>query len=69
MARIVPSERYRDQLDELIAGASNNQDPVEEIARAGARLVLQVALEDEVSEFLGRERYQRDGEPVTHRNG
>ena len=69
MARIVPSERYRDQLDELIAGASDNEDPVEEIARAGARLILQVALEDEVSEFLGRERYQRDGEPVSHRNG
>lgn len=69
MARIVPSERYRDQLDELIAGASDNEDPVEEIARAGARLVLQVALEEEVSEFLGRERYQRDGEPVSHRNG
>src|SRR5665811_9661 len=25
MARIVPSERYRDQLDELIAGASNKR--------------------------------------------
>ena len=28
-----------------------------------------MALEQEVSEFLGRERYQRDGEPVAHRNG
>ncbi len=46
MARIVPSERYRDQLDELIAGAGGSEDPVEEIARAGARLVLQVALEE-----------------------
>lgn len=69
MARIVPSHRYRDQLDELIAGAGGSEDPIEEIARAGARLVLQVALEEEVSEFLGRERYQRDGEPVAHRNG
>jgi putative transposase len=69
MARIVPSERYRDQLDELIAGASDNEDPVEEIARAGARLVLQVALENEVTEFLGRERYERDGKPVAYRNG
>lgn len=69
MARIVPSKRYRDQLDELIAGAKSSEDPVEEIARAGARLVLQVALEDEVTEFLGRARYERAGEPVAHRNG
>lgn len=69
MARIVPSERYREQLDELIAGATRSEDPVEEIARAGARLVLQVALEDEVSEFLGRARYERSGEVVSHRNG
>lgn len=69
MARIVPSERYRDQLEELIAGAGESRDPVEQIARAGARLILQQSLEDEVSEFLGRARYVRDGEAVGHRNG
>ena len=69
MARIVPSERYRDQLEELIAEAGESSDPIEEIGRAGARLILQQALEDEVSEFLGRGRYVRDGEPVSHRNG
>jgi putative transposase len=35
----------------------------------GARLILQQALEDEVTEFLGRGRYERIGEPVSHRNG
>jgi len=35
----------------------------------GARLILQQALEDELSEFLGRDRYERRGEPVSHRNG
>jgi hypothetical protein len=35
----------------------------------GARLILQQALEDELSEFLGRERYERRGEPLSHRNG
>lgn len=69
MATIVPSERYRDQLEELIAGAGESKDPIEEIGRAGARLILQQALEDEVSDFLGRARYVRDGEPVSHRNG
>ncbi len=27
------------------------------------------ALEDEVSEFLGHDRYERTEEPVAHRNG
>jgi hypothetical protein len=35
----------------------------------GARLILQQALEDKVSEFLRRVRYQRAEEPVSHRNG
>jgi transposase-like protein len=32
---------------------------LEEVARLGAQLLMQAALEAEVSEFLGRERYQR----------
>ena len=32
-------------------------------------MILQQALEDEVSEFLGRRRYERGGEPVAYRNG
>jgi mutator family transposase len=35
----------------------------------GARLILQQALEEEVSEFLGRRRYERAEETVSHRNG
>ncbi len=69
MARIVPSERYRDQLEELIAAAGESSDPIEQIARAGSRLIIQQALEDEVTEFLGRARYERDGDAVGHRNG
>ena len=34
-------------------------DPIERIGRLGARLILQQALEDEVTEFLGRVRYER----------
>jgi transposase-like protein len=37
--------------------------------RLGARLISQQALEDEVTEFLGRARYQRASETVSHRNG
>ena len=59
MARVVPSERFRAELDAALAGVGAEQDPVEVIARLGARLILQQALEEEVSEFLGRARYER----------
>ncbi len=36
---------------------------VEPIGRLGARLILQQALEDEVTEFLGRARYESPGRP------
>jgi hypothetical protein len=46
-----------------------SHDPVEVVGRLGARLILQHALEDEVTEFLGRSRYERAEETVRHRNG
>jgi transposase-like protein len=67
--RVTPSERLRRELDEKLAGIEGSTDPVEEVARLGARLVLQQALEDEVTEFLGRARYERTGEPLGYRNG
>src|SRR5215216_8159321 len=69
MARVAPSERFRAELDEALAGVGQEQDPVEMIGRLGARLILQQALEDEVTEFLGRARYERAEEAVSHRNG
>ena len=39
--------------------SESSDDPVEAVARLGARLIMQQALEDEVTEFLGRERYER----------
>lgn len=69
MARIVPSERLRRELDEVVAGVGGEEDPIEAIGRLGARLILQQALEEELTEFLGRERYERRGEPVSYRNG
>ncbi len=69
MASIAPSERFRRELDEVIGGIDADGDPLETIGRLGARLILQQALEDELTEFLGRGRYERAGEPVSHRNG
>jgi len=43
--------------------------PLEFFAREGARMLLQVALDEEVTEFLGRDPYERDGHPNGYRNG
>ena len=60
-ARVSPSQRIRAEIDELIAGAERGSllEHFEEVARAAVRLVFQTALETEVTEFLGRERYAR----------
>jgi len=70
MKKVVPSERLRRELD-VLNGITEEQDPVEAVARLGARLILQQALEDEVTEFVGRGRYERadGGEGVIYRNG
>jgi putative transposase len=69
MEKVAPSERFRSELDEVLAGVGEEQDPIETVGRLGARLILQQVLEDEVTEFLGRRRYERAGETVSHRNG
>ena len=69
MKKVAPSERFRAELDEALGGVGGERDPVEVIGRLGARLILQQALEDEVTELLGRARYERAEETASHRNG
>jgi transposase-like protein len=59
--RVSPSERIRAEIDDLIAGAERGSllEHFEEVARAAVRLVLQTAVETELTEFLGRDRYAR----------
>jgi putative transposase len=72
-ARVSPTDRIRADIDELFASEGDVGDGLEEVARLGARLLLQTALEAEVTEFLGRDRYQRrqndDGARAGSRNG
>ena len=69
-ARLSPTERIRAQIDELFAGGQPLAETLEEAARLSVRLVIQAALEAEVSEFLGRDRYQRDPDAGPgYRNG
>ena len=60
-ARVSPTERIRADIDELFDPENHGDlgDTLEEVARLGARLLLQTALEAEVTEFLGRNRYER----------
>ena len=57
--RVSPIERTRAAIDDLFASDKDLGDILEDIARLGVRLLLQTALEAEVTEFLGRERYAR----------
>ena len=71
-ARVSPTDRIRAEIDELIAGAERGSllEHFEEVARAAVRLVFQTALENEVTEFFGRERYARgEREQEGSRNG
>ena len=52
-----PSERFRGQPDELFGSGRELEQILEEVARLGVALLFQVALEAEVSAFLGRELY------------
>jgi hypothetical protein len=45
MQKVSPSERFRAELDEALAGVGREQEPVETIGRLGARLILQQALD------------------------
>jgi transposase-like protein len=67
--RVAPSERLRAEVDEVFAGGTDLAAAIEQVARIGARLLLQTALEAEVSEFLGRERYARSASSDNAREG
>ena len=57
--RVSPTERIRGHIDELFASGRQLPEILEEVARLGAQLLMQAALEAEITEFLGRDRYLR----------
>jgi len=69
-ARLSPVDRVRAQIEELFASEQPLAEILEQVACLSVRLVLQAALEAEVSVFLGRDRYQRDPDARPgYRNG
>jgi putative transposase len=57
--RVSPTEKIRAEIDALFGGERELGEVIEDVARLGARLIIQTALEAEVEAFLGRARYQR----------
>jgi putative transposase len=68
-ARIAPSARLEAQSAELLSAGLGDADTLAELGRLGARLVLQRAVEDKVTVFLGRARYERTPEATGSRDG
>jgi transposase-like protein len=69
---VPPSAEIEEQIDALLAvGVGENpREALSELAKLGARLIIQRAVEDEFDAWLGRARYERrpDG-PTGLRNG
>lgn len=57
--RISPAQRLQTEIDEVFAGGEDLAGAIEQVAVLGARLLLQAAIEAEVTAFLGRDRYER----------
>ncbi len=57
--RVSPTEKIRHEIDALFTEGIDLAKNLEQVARLGARLIIQTAVEAEIEEFLGRARYQR----------
>jgi transposase-like protein len=69
---VPPSAEIEAQIDQLLAvGVGENpRESLSELAKLGARLIIQRAVEDEFDAWLGRARYERRPEaPPGLRNG
>jgi putative transposase len=67
--RIAPSAALEAAIEEFLAEGLGDGERLAEIGRLGARLVLQRAVEEEVTAFLGRARHERTPEARGSRNG
>jgi len=68
MERIAPSAVLEAQIADLLSRGIDDNEQLAELGRLGTRLVLQRAVEDEVTAFLGRARYERTPAATGSRN-
>jgi transposase-like protein len=70
MQRIAPSAELEAQIAELLTDElSQNAERLTELGRLGARLIIQRGVEDEITAFLQRARYERTPAARGSRNG
>src|SRR6201998_2779614 len=70
MERLSAPERTREELRALMNGELGTAAGRSDLVRLALRLIVEEALEGEVSDALGRERDERgEGEKVGYRNG
>jgi putative transposase len=68
MNRIPPSQLIREQIEALLNGAFEDQDDLlSQLVRLGAQQLVQEALEQEATDYLGREHYEHLQEGQEHR--
>ncbi len=68
MKRIPPGQRLREKIDRLLEGAAEDQqDLLGQLLWLETVRLLQEALQEEVSDFLGREQYERRPADQPHR--
>lgn len=68
--RIAPSERVEQELHAFLGnGIQESEQPLSMFLKLAIQKVVQEAIEQEVTDFLGRERYERQPEVKGYRNG
>lgn len=68
-SRVAASERLVERIDAIVLDGVTDPERLSELGRLGAQLVIQRAMEDEVTAFLGRTRYAREPDARGWRNG
>ena len=67
--RIAPSIEIEEAIERVLLDGFDDADRLSQLGRLGAQLVLHRAVEEEVTAFLGRARYERTPEATGSRNG
>jgi putative transposase len=68
--RIAPSERVQQAMQAFLQeGITQSEEPLSQFIRLAVQGMVQQALEQEVTDYLGRERYERQPEVRGYRNG
>jgi transposase-like protein len=71
MKKVPPSEKLSKEIEQVLSGnISEREDLLEALIERSVRMVIQRILEQEVTDYLGRDYYERSSESRNgHRNG